>query len=471
MRALKTLLAFAVCQLVLIPTLTRGQDVSKDNVLRSMKLAASFFRNQVARHGGYVYFCSEDLKQRWGEGKAGEHTIFVQPPATPSVGESYLKAFEVTGDQFYLDAATETAEALVNGQLQSGGWTQVIHFQPPESGRMGDYRNRRGGSWNNSSLDDDQTQAALRFLMRTDSALQFKNQTIHEATIYGLNSLLGAQFPNGAFPQVWSKPAENHPVLQANYPDYDWRTEGRIKEYWDYYTLNDGLAGTVLDTLIVAHQTYGEEKFKQAIIKLGDFLIAAQMPEPQPAWCQQYNYQMQPMWARKFEPPAITGGESQDAMETLIRIASYSADKRFLEPIPTAVKYLEKYCLLPDGQFARYYELRTNRPLYMTSGYELTYDDQDVPKHYGWKVGSAIDRIKRDYLKVSRGEALDKKSRKITAASVMEVLKGLDSEGRWVDEYSGERLTGQPKFPIGFRFISSATFNKNIALLCAYLEQ
>ncbi len=39
-------------------------------------------------------------------------------------------------------------------------------------------------------------------------------------------------------------------MVKASFPDYDWRTVGRIKNYWDMYTLNDGLAGTVTATLI-----------------------------------------------------------------------------------------------------------------------------------------------------------------------------------------------------------------------------
>ena len=69
--------------------------------------AAGFYRNQVASHGGYVYFYSLDLKVRWGEGLATADQIWVQPPGTPTVGMAYLKAYEATGKQFYLDAATK----------------------------------------------------------------------------------------------------------------------------------------------------------------------------------------------------------------------------------------------------------------------------------------------------------------------------------------------------------------------------
>ena len=94
---------------------------------------------------------------------------------------------------------------------------------------------------------------------------------------------------------LWQRPAADQPVVPAKHPDYDWKTEGRVKNYWDYYTLNDGLAETVCDTLIAAHETYGDARYKAALAKLGDFLILAQMPGPQPGWCQQYSYEMVPI--------------------------------------------------------------------------------------------------------------------------------------------------------------------------------
>ena len=221
---------------------------TRDEVVRALKQATSYYRGKVASHGGYVYYYSADLRQRWGEGKASPDTIFVQPPGTPTVGMAYLKAHDATGDAFYLDAAREAALALVYGQLDSGGWTQVIHFAPARE--MGKYRNGKGGNRNISSLDDGQTQSALQMLFRTDEALAFADKPIHEAALYGLDALLKGGVPERRVPQVWSRPVEPKPILKARYPDYDWRTEGRIKNYWDCYTLNDGLAGTVSKTLI-----------------------------------------------------------------------------------------------------------------------------------------------------------------------------------------------------------------------------
>jgi PelA/Pel-15E family pectate lyase len=439
----------------------------REEALRTLKKAASFYRAKAASHGGYVYYYSVDLKQRWGEGKVSPDTIFVQPPGTPTVGMAYLKAYAATGDRFYLDAAREAAQALVHGQLESGGWTQVIHFRPAE--RMGKYRSGKGGSWNASTLDDGQTQAALQLLIRADRALGFRQAAIHEAALYGLDALLLAQFPNGAFPQVWTRPVEPKPSVHARFPDYDWKTEGRVKNYWDYYTLNDGLAGTVADTLIIAHQVYGEEKSRAALERLGDFLILAQMPDPQPGWCQQYNYEMVPIWARKFEPPAISAWESQDVMETLIKISRHTGKQKYLEPIPRALGYFKK-CLLPDGKVARYYELETNRPLYMDAEYRLTYDDSTAPSHYGWKQIARFEEIKKAYQDAQSGAAPARaRSAKELEEDVRRIIRDLDEEGRWVTTYAGERLVGQPKFGSSFRYISSDVFSRNIEILCEYV--
>lgn len=436
----------------------------RDDAIRALKKAATFYREKVATHGGYVYYYSEDLQQRWGEGKAAPDTIFVQPPGTPTVGMAYLKAHSATGDKFYLDAAREAAEALAYGQLPSGGWTQTIRIEKGE--RTGLDRDGK----DTSSLDDGQTQSALMMLIRADRALNFQHAKIHAAAERGLNALLKAQFPNGAFPQIWRGPVSSQPIMAAKFPDYDWKTEGRIKNYWDYYTLNDGLAGTVSDVLTEAHLTYKDDKYKAALARLGDFLILAQMPEPQPGWCQQYNYEMVPIWARKFEPPAITAWEAQDVMETLIKISRHTGDKKYLEPIPRALAYYKK-CLLPDGWVARYYEFKTNKPLYMDGKYQLTYADSAAPSHYGWKQSARFDEIEQSYQAVKNGLAsTQSRAAKDLERNVHKIIQDLDADGRWITTYAGERLVGQPKFSPSFRYISSDVFSRNVETLSEYVS-
>lgn len=443
-------------------------DLERADVLAAMKKAATHFRTKVAVHGGYVYYVSPDLKRRLGEGVATATQVWVQPPGTPTVGTAYLAAYEATGDRWYLDAAAETARCLGYGQLKSGGWTNSIDFDPRGADTAA-YRNGRGKGKANSTLDDDITQSALTLLMRVDQALEFKDAEIHEAARFGLDSLLAAQFANGGFPQVWTGPSEDRPVVKARFPEYDWRTEGRVKAYWTQYTLNDGLAGTVAKTLMTAEDVYGDAKAAAALRRLGEFLVRAQLPEPQPGWAQQYDVEMRPIWARKFEPPAVSGLESQDAIETLLTVARHTGDKRFLNPIPAALAWLRRSAL-PDGRLARFYELKTNRPLYMTAKYELTYDDSEVPSHYGWKVASHADRLAKELEAVRTGIAKSTARTTTSGRRAADLLQALDEEGRWIDRYDGKPLVGQPKFRSGDEYLSSETFSRNLTDLARFLQ-
>ena len=457
---------------------TLAQPFNRAHVLAAMKKASVFYREQVAAHGGYVYHYSMDLSQRWGEGQATQNQIWVQPPGTPTVGLAYLKAYEATNDTFYLDAAQAAAEALVYGQVQSGGWTNCIDFDP-RGERVSQYRNGKGRGRNTSSLDDGQTASALMLLIRTDKALDFKHAKIHEATLFGLNALLNSQYPNGAFPQVWDADAmPDPPVVKASFPDYDWVSEGRVKDYWNMYTLNDNVPGSVTETLLAAYETYNDDRYLNAVRKLGDFLILAQMPEPQPGWAQQYSYDMKPIWARKFEPPGVSGDETQEVIETLLKIANGTGDKKYLEPIPAALAYLKR-SLLSDGQVARYYELRTNKPLYMErrgETYSLTHSDKNLPDHYGWKTPGRVSELSQAYQ-----QAADAASSKLPpgtteqakdhSAEVKAILSQLDDTGRWVSNFTGERVVGQMKLPKGTPYLSSEVFSRNLELLSDYLVE
>lgn len=445
--------------------------------IQTMRTAAGYYRSKVASHGGYVYHYALDLKRRWGEGEATVDQVWVQPPGTPTVGLAYLDAFDATRDPFYLDAARDAAGALIHGQLVSGGWAHSIDFDP-RGERAALYRNGQGKrrGKNNSTLDDGATQAAIRLLVRLDRALGFQPGPVHDAARVALDALLAAQFPNGGFPQVWTGPVPRRPVVPASYPDYDWRTEGKIKEYWDQYTLNDGLAGTVAQTLIDARDVYGDDRYLDALRRLGGFLLLAQMPGPQPAWAQQYDERMRPIWARKFEPPAVTGGESQDVLETLLLINRVTGDPKYLGPVPGAIAYLKR-SLLPDGRLARYYELKTNRPLYMNrrgDEYFLTFDDTDLPSHYGWKVRSRLDSIERAYDAAKAGRPGPRSTRPPAPSSLeakaRAIVADLDDQGRWVSTHGRDRIVGQPGFAEGFRFLSSEVFSRNLEALSAYVR-
>jgi PelA/Pel-15E family pectate lyase len=390
----------------------------------------------------------------------------VQPPGTPAVAMAMLEAFQRTGEPSYLEAALDAGRALVRGQVHSGGWSNRIEFDPAERKRFAYRVDGPPGkrARNISSFDDDQTQSALRFLMQLDRATKEQNETIHEAAMYALDAILRNQHRNGAWSQVFDGAhVRNDEPKRANYPD-DWPRKYPGGDYWWHYTFNDGAMADVIETLLEAAEIYDEPKYKQAAIRGGEFILMAQMPQPQPAWAQQYNSDMQPAWARKFEPPAISSSESVGVIRALLALHTATGDARFLKPIPAALDWLKR-SVLPDGRHARFYELHTNQPLYMTRDYQLTYEPNDVPTHYSFITGNLnANRLEREYREAAAGNSrASQRGSSPGEAEIRRILAGLDERGAWVEEGSlaSHKYRG--------RIIDSRTFIRNVERLSRYV--
>jgi hypothetical protein len=453
-----------------------------DQAASALRRATRFYHNQVARHGGYVYAYSGDLKLAEGEGVTGPNTIWVQPPGTPAVGEAFLDAYEVTAEAQHLKAATDAARALLNGQLHSGGWDHGIEFDPAKRAGLG-YRDQPPPKKPraSTSLDDDISPAAIRFLARLDRTLQFKDAKLHEAVLYALNSVVAAQYPNGGWYQHWEtfpKPAsaKEFPVLKASYPP-TWSRKW-LNDWPGRYFINDNVIGNIINTLLLAHDIYGDARYLAAAKKGGDFILLAQMPDPQPGWAQQYDPQMHPCWDRKFEPPAVSSWESQFALEALLTLYRRTGERKYLEPFPRAIAYLRR-SLLPDGRFARFYELQSNRPLYFKRTgkvYDLTYSDADLPDHYGFKQPSRLDAIEAEYKRLAAPAPAESKALNASkpplrrtpelAARALAVIRSQDARGAWVEKKAMRHNNVTP--PSGV--IDSQTFIDNVRALCRFIS-
>jgi len=448
-------------------------EVSPAAAKQAMKKATHFFTSDVSTAGGYLWRYTQDLSQREGEVRASDSVIWVQPPGTPTVGEAFLTAYQKTGEPYLLAAAKGAANALINGQLKSGGWTYLIDFKNRTKAQ---YRIDGGSSRarNTTTFDDNTSQSALRFLILLDQELKFQDQALHAAVMYALDSFLKAQYPNGGWPQRYSDfpDPKEFPVLKANYPE-SWPRTFPKKKYQNYYTFNDNAIADLVELMFLAHHVYEDSRYFDAALKAGDFIILAQMPEPQPAWAQQYNQKMQPDWARRFEPPSVTGGESQGIIKTLMQIYIYSGEKKYLEPIPSALAYLKK-SELPSGKLARFYELKTNRPLYFTKQYQLTYKSNDMPTHYGFIVKSSVDSLESRYrslLKASPQKLASMRfpTRRVRltpslTAKAKSAIDLLNANGAWITQ--GDLRTAKlENVPV----IDTRVFVKNLETLADYV--
>jgi hypothetical protein len=470
------LLAPAVCLAQVAP--------SPEDALDAMRRAASFYVDEVSTEGGYHFYYAEDLSYGRSESAEGPTQFEYQREATPVVTLAYLDAYDATGDVLFLDAARKASDAYLRGQLCSGGWDYLVELDP-EKRKAYQYRadgNCGAGARGVTNLDDNVTQSAVRVLMRLDRALDFKDGRLHEAVRFALDKLVEAQYPVGAWPQRFNAPPDHarFPVERASYPD-TWARTWPGPDYQHHYTFNDNTVSDAIDLMLEAARIYDEPRYLASAERGGQFILLAQMPDPQPAWAQQYDADMHPAWARVFEPPAVTGGESQGVMRTLMVLYRETGDSKYLEPIPRALAYLKASILPPVDRevearqrvsgpvLARFYELRTNRPLYITKGtrmnaaglgsrlvdgYELSHDDRSVITHYAVLTsGAGLEEIEQDYQALV---AMDRstlrrpdrltglspwaqrpqppRTRDELAIEAREAIAALDRRGAWVTE-------------------------------------
>jgi len=539
-----------------LPAADAEQDL-RERVKAALRSAVDFYRTKVSAQGGYHFEYAEDLSYGRSEMSEGPTRVEVQRDGTPVVGMAYLDLYEATKDRYYLDAAREVALALVRGQYCSGGWDYYIEFDPQKRAPFPYRVDKRcserepARSHRPTTLDDNVTQAAMRLLMRVDRDLGFKDQQIHEASRFALDSLMKAQYPNGAWPQRYSEfpdPAA-FPVKRASYPDA-WSRTWPGSDYQEHYTFNDDSTIDMIDAMLEAARIYNEPRYRASAEKGGEFILLAQMPEPQPGWAQQYDRDMHPAWARRFEPPSVTGGEAQSVMRGLLLLFSETGKRKYLEPLARALPYYRR-SLLPavenpseirrracPGQtpcLARFAELKTNRPLYITKGtrvtavgqgttnvdgYELSYSDASVITHYGVLVsGAGLADIEQQYRELQTADPASLKrpdrlhglspwnarpraeSSESLQKRVRAILDAMDARGAWTEEgtigkpnrlvsvFAGKdlvvTLTGKPLTmkendtlevfagaePPKQRVIRTRTFVANVGALGAYLAR
>ena len=478
--------AILLCLGIVAAGSSPSAETLRDRAVDTMARATRYFRTEIATEGGYLWSYKHDLTLRQGERPATDTQIWVQPPGTPAIGLRYLDAFRATGDPLYREGAIEAARALVWGQLSTGGWDYVIDFDPEKS-KQWHYRrdvvkgDETPGDRNHRSVFDDNTsQSAMRLLMRVDKLLDFNDDEIHSAVEFGLDAFLKAQYQNGAWPQRYTNFPDPgaHQAKKARYPE-TWSRTWPDVDYREFYTFNDNAMADVMATMVEASEIYDREDCMAAAMRCGDFMIRAQMPEPQPAWAQQYNHDMEPAWARRFEVASVSGGESFGVMRALLDLYLKTGEERFLAPIDPALAWLKR-SVLPDGSLARFYELETNRPLYFVRDtYELTYSDADMPRHYSFKrpAGRRIEQVEDDLDRVrrlGRDEILRDRasmwSGTITEedrADVLAIVDSLDQKGRWLREgririEGGERENTQ--------VMSCRTFSNNLRRLTRYID-
>lgn len=461
---------------------------NEKNALEVMRKTTDFMMNTVSYNGGIVWKYTEDLSQQWGEVPARRSQIWVQG-ATNGVGELLLDIYETTGDPKYLEYAEKVAQALIWGQHPAGGWHYFIDFDMPGIRKWYDNVASKCWGWEeyyhyygNCTFDDDSTTSSIRFLMRL--YLITLDPAYREPLIKALNFVLEAQFPNGAWPQRF-------PLM------YEYVKNGQ-PDYTSFYTFNDGVMWNNIMVLLEAYKKLGNEEYYRAARKGMDFYIISQYGKPQAGWSAQHSHDMKPAYARTYEPEGVWASTTTANIRALENFYRITGARRYLDPIPAAIEWLEKSVINTDSSenytHARVYELGTNKPVYThregtgidNGRYYQDHEFGNFICHYGQITTIDTESIKKEYNRIcsltpeqARAEYEYEKHAGKTlpetdTVEIETIMKSLDKRGAWVTDvrisnYSNP-CTGN-RIGTTIRGIETRVYISNMKKLLAYVAQ
>ena len=287
-------------------------------------------------------------------------------------------------DWFRSDEAKAIADSVIQYQSPQGGWPKSTDLAKPPKSAEDIPPPGRGRA---NSFDNDATTVPMQFLARITHATG--EAKYRDSFLRGLDYTLAAQYPNGGWPQFW-------PLRKGYYSHITYNDEAMIRVMEVVRDVADGEA---------PYDFVDAERRKQAAkaLALGiDCILKTQIREDGKlnTWCAQHDEKtLEPAWARAYEPPSYSGGESVGIVRFLMEIDEPS--DAIVASIEGAVHWFRsvemkgwrearkknddgrserKLVADPDARslWARFYELKTNRPLYLDRDSKFRYDFSEI---------------------------------------------------------------------------------------------
>ncbi|HHX01991.1 MAG TPA: pectate lyase [Firmicutes bacterium] len=314
---------------------------------------------------------------------------------------------QLAGAQYSIPLKSEraitVADNIIAWQTESGGWNKNIDFssvmyQPGMSRGERTSSGVEAGTFDNSASINEMKFLAMMYA--THGTERYK-----DAVIKGVDWMLDAQYPSGGWPQYYP--------LRGGYSDN--------------VTFNDGAMTNVLKYIQEIlkyrglYEYLGEERFARleaALDKGLEFILKAQIEVNGhlTAWCQQHDpVTYEPKMGRSYEHPSIVSAESVPIVEFLMSLPDPSDEVR--RAILSALEWFE-ISRLPNGQWARFYDIQSNVPIFSGRDsiirYEVTDIEMERQKGYSWfsgNPGTVLDKGRRGgYMDQLRESLPDHKS-------------------------------------------------------------
>nr|MBP7415245.1 pectate lyase [Pyrinomonadaceae bacterium] len=315
---------------------------------------------------------------------------------------------------YQTDEAARIADQLLLYQKDNGGFEKNVDMALMLTKPERDALASKKADISETTIDNRTTYTQVAYLGRVITASLLKSSPPGNLPKYkdafnkGVDYLLSYQYENGGFPQYF-------PLK---------------KGYYTHITFNDDAMIGVLRLLRDITTRSEDYKFvdeerrakaEKAVAKATALILKLQVEinGKKTVWAPQYDeVSLKPAWARKFEPPALSAGESVGIVRFLMQekqtpeitaaieaaITWYKANQingiRWVRTKGESGVVKDKTA---PAIWARFYELDTMKPIFIGRDAVIKYDVAQIEPErrngYAWYVESPLGLIEREYPK------------------------------------------------------------------------
>ncbi|MDR8389684.1 pectate lyase [Aliifodinibius sp. S!AR15-10] len=323
-------------------------------------------------------------------------------------------ALEQEAEWYQGSEAVRIADNVLLYQHESGGWpknldmAQVLSEADKDSIRK--EQAEGGTTLSNITIDNGATYTQMRYLARVYNATG--HDRFRESFERGVDYLVEAQYDTGGWPQYY-------PIREG---------------YYEMVTFNDGAmigAMRMLRDVAEGEDLYSfvdsdrRQRASVAIEKGIEAILDMQIMQDgqRTAWCAQHDPEtLEPAWARSYEPPSFAGAASVGIVRFLMAVEEPTPEiiaavedalewyrdtaihgYRYEEFIDEEGREDKRLVEDPDTGplWARFYEIGTNRPIFMNRDSDIFYEYSKVPQErrggYDWYGDWAEELLEEEY--------------------------------------------------------------------------
>lgn len=323
----------------------------------------------------------------------------------PPVAVSWTAALGQKSEWYATSEARAIADNVLPYQSVHGAWPKNTDLTKPLTPEITAAIEQTGEA---NTIDNGATTTPMRFLALVNAAKD--DARYREAFQRGLDYLLASQYANGGWPQFF-------PLREGYYSHITYNDDAMVNVMT---MLRDVGAGMPIYAFVDQSR---KTKAVAAVARGIDVILRTQVKQggKLTAWCAQHDEKtLEPAWARRFEPPSLSGSETVGIARFLMGIEKSSP--AIVAAIEAAVAWSRASAISgiryedftgEDGKkdrrvvadpgakpiWARFYDLSSNRPIFMGRDSvvryavsEIEYERRNGYAYYGIWPESLLSR-------------------------------------------------------------------------------